>query len=225
MYKRQLLDQFEHFLRESYQNKRVTDDLATDMTWYMWTGEHSSLFGKKEMTTFERYFIEDKATHKERKNAYYYLREDEQVVRNMLEAFDLDPETGHIINGHTPVKEIEGENPIKANGKMIVIDGGFSKAYQKTTGIAGYTLVYNSYGIELVAHHYFHSKQDVIKNGTDVLSKKRLVDKELRRKKVRETNIGEKLIQEIGYLKKLLDGKYVRSVSYTHLTLPTKRIV
>ena len=190
--------------------KGVTDDLATDMTWYMWTGEHSSLFGKKEMTTFERYFIEDKATHKERKNAYYYLREDEQVVRNMLEAFDLDPETGHIINGHTPVKEIEGENPIKANGKMIVIDGGFSKAYQKTTGIAGYTLVYNSYGIELVAHHYFHSKQDVIKNGTDVLSKKRLVDKELRRKKVRETNIGEKLIQEIGYLKKLLDGKYVR---------------
>lgn len=205
-----LLDQFESFLRDSYQNKRITDDLTTDMVWYMWTGEHSSLFGKKEMTTFERYFIEDKATHKERKNAYYYLREDEQVVRNILEAFGLDAESGHIINGHTPVKEIEGENPIKANGKMIVIDGGFSKAYQKTTGIAGYTLVYNSYGIELVAHHYFHSKQDVIKNGTDVLSKKRLVDKELRRKKVRETNIGEKLIQEIGYLKKLLDGKYVR---------------
>lgn len=205
-----LLDQFEAYLRESYQHKKITDDLATDMTWYMWTGEHSSLFGKKEMTTFERYFIEDKTTHKERKNAYYYLREDEQVIRNMLEAFNLDPEAGHIINGHTPVKEIEGENPIKANGKMIVIDGGFSKPYQKTTGIAGYTLVYNSYGIELVAHHFFHSKQDVIKNGTDVLSKKRLVDKELRRKKVRETNIGETLIKEIYYLKKLLDNKYVK---------------
>lgn len=115
-----LLDQFESFLRYSYKHKKVTDDLATDMTWYMWTGEHSSLFGKKEMTTFERYFIEDKATHKERKNAYYYLREDEAVCRNILLAFDLDPDTGHIINGHTPVKEIEGENPVKANGKMIV---------------------------------------------------------------------------------------------------------
>ena len=136
---RELLDIFEQYLRYAFANREVTDDLATDMVWYLWTGESSSLFGKREMTTFERYFIKDKATHKERKNPYYYLREKEEICRRILEEFDLDPDQGHIINGHTPVKEIDGENPIKANGKMIVIDGGFSKAYQPTTGIAGYT--------------------------------------------------------------------------------------
>ncbi|PXW92075.1 fructose-1,6-bisphosphatase-3 [Streptohalobacillus salinus] len=207
---RDLLDLFETTLRHCYKRKKVIDDFDTDLVWYMWTGEHSSLFGKKEMTTFERYFIEDTATHKERKNPYYYMREDEDVCRRILTAFDLDPDLGHIINGHTPVKEIEGENPIKANGKMIVIDGGFSKAYQKTTGIAGYTLVYNSYGIQLVAHQYFHSKQEVIENGTDVLSVKRLVDKELRRKQVRETNIGTQLIKDISFLKQLLATRYLQ---------------
>ncbi|WP_440897426.1 fructose-1,6-bisphosphatase [Amphibacillus sp. Q70] len=207
---RELLDLFETTLRRCYKRKNVTCDFDTDLVWYMWMGEHSSLFGKREMTTFERYFIKDKTTHKERKNPYYYMREDEEVCRRILTAFDLDPDQGHIINGHTPVKEIEGENPIKANGKMIVIDGGFSKAYQKTTGLAGYTLVYNSYGIQLVAHQYFHSKQEVIKNGTDVLSMKRLVDKELSRKQVRETNVGAQLIKEITLLKKLLETRYLR---------------
>ena len=206
---RTLLDLFETTLRRCYGRQIITDDFDTDLVWYMWAGEHSSLFGKKEMTTFERYFIENKETHKERKNPYYYMREDEAVCRRILEAFDLDPALGHIINGHTPVKEIEGENPIKANGKMIVIDGGFSKAYQKTTGIAGYTLVYNSYGIQLVAHQHFKSKQDVVEDGTDVLSVKRLVDKELRRKKVRETNNGAQLIKEITFLKKLLETRYL----------------
>ena len=139
---RDLLDVFEHHLRQAFAHPEETDDLSTDMVWYLWTGEYSSLFGKREMTTFERYFIKDKETHKERKNPYYYLREKEEICRNILAEFNLDPEHGHVINGHTPVKEIEGENPIKANGKMIVIDGGFSKAYQPTTGIAGYTLLY-----------------------------------------------------------------------------------
>lgn len=206
---RALLDQFEMYLRKAYANKFETEDMATDMIWYMWTGEYSSLFGKKEMTTFERYFIEDKAAHKERKNAYYLLRQDEAICRKILAAFDLDPSTGHIINGHTPVKEIEGENPIKANGKMIVIDGGFSKAYQPTTGIAGYTLVYNSYGIQLVAHQQFESKADVLRNGTDVLSVDRLVDKELRRKKVKETNVGAKICKEITYLERLMQTRYL----------------
>lgn len=207
---RELLDVFEQYLRHSFAHPERTEDLATDMVWYLWTGEFSSLFGKREMTTFERYFIEDKEAHKEIKNPYYYLRENEEICKEILREFSLDPEQGRIINGHTPVKEIAGENPIKANGKMIVIDGGFSKAYQSTTGIAGYTLLYNSYGMQLVAHKKFTSKQDVLLNGTDVLSVKRLVDKELERKKVLETNIGEKLLQEIQILKSLLEYSYMK---------------
>ncbi|MGO1058215.1 fructose-1,6-bisphosphatase [Planococcus sp. FY231025] len=206
---RELLDVFEHYLRYAFAHPEETDDFATDMVWYLWTGEKSSLFGKREMTTFERYFIKEKETHKERKNPYYYLREDEEVCRKMLAEFDLNPDYGRIINGHTPVKEIDGENPIKANGKMLVIDGGFSKAYQSTTGIAGYTLLYNSYGMQLVAHQLFNSKEDVLSKETDVLSVKRLVDEELERKKVRETNIGEALLQEIASLRSLREHRYM----------------
>lgn len=206
---RELLDVFENYLRHSFAHPEETDDFATDMVWYLWTGENSSLFGKREMTTFERYFIKEKETHKERKNPYYYLREDEEICRKMLAEFGLNPEHGRIINGHTPVKEIEGENPIKANGRMLVIDGGFSKAYQSTTGIAGYTLLYNSYGMQLVAHQLFNSKQEVLSNETDVLSVKRLVDEELERKMVRETNIGEGLLQEIANLNNLRKHRYM----------------
>ncbi|MGN8646560.1 fructose-1,6-bisphosphatase [Gracilibacillus sp. HCP3S3_G5_1] len=209
---RDLLDKFEEYLRQAFANLDNTDDLATDMVWYLWTGEYSSLFGKRAMTTFERYFIEDKEAHKEQKNPYFYLREDEQVCRKILEEFDLDPDQGHIINGHTPVKEVEGENPIKANGKMIVIDGGFSKAYQSTTGIAGYTLLYNSFGMQLVSHQYFNSKKNVLLNGADVLSVKRVVDKELERKKVRETNVGQELLDEIEMLKQLMAYRYMNEV-------------
>lgn len=205
---RNLLDVFEHYLQEAFAHPEETDDLATDMVWYLWTGEYSSLFGKRAMTTFERYFISDKATHKEKKNPYYYLRENEEVCQNILAEFNLNPDHGHIINGHTPVKEIEGENPVKANGKMIVIDGGFSKAYQSTTGIAGYTLLYNSYGMQLVAHKHFNSKEEILLEGTDVLSVKRLVDKELERKMVLETNVGEELLKEISILKDLRKYRY-----------------
>ncbi|MFB1051275.1 fructose-1,6-bisphosphatase [Paraliobacillus sp. JSM ZJ581] len=207
---RDLLNIFESYLRQSFSQPEMTDDLATDMVWYLWTGEYSSLFGKREMTTFERYFIKDKKTHKERKNPYYYLRENEEICRSILTEFDLDPDTGHIINGHTPVKEIEGENPIKANGKMLVIDGGFSKAYQSTTGIAGYTLLFNSYGMQLVAHEHFNSKEEVLRDGTDVLYVKRLVDKELERKKVLETNVGEELLQQVSLLTMLLEDRFVK---------------
>ncbi|SIS60622.1 fructose-1,6-bisphosphatase [Salimicrobium flavidum] len=207
---RELLDLFEEKLRYSFANPGKTDDLATDMVWYLWTGEYSSLFGKREMTTFERYFIKDKSTHKEEKNPYYYLRENEEVCRKMLEDFDLDPDQGHIINGHTPVKEIEGENPVKAGGKMVVIDGGFSKAYQSTTGIAGYTLLFNSFGMQLVAHQKFSSKQEVLSDGIDVLSVRRLVDKELERKMVRETNIGTEIMGQIDTLRYLLKARYMK---------------
>ncbi|MGP4062178.1 fructose-1,6-bisphosphatase [Halobacillus sp. H74] len=206
---RELLDIFEHYLRHAFAHPEESDDLATDMVWYLWTGEYSSLFGKREMTTFERYFIKDKETHRERKNPYYYLRENEETCRKILNEFDLHPDHGHIINGHTPIKEIEGENPIKANGKMVVIDGGFSKAYQSKTGIAGYTLLYNSYGMQLVAHKHFNSKEEVLRDGTDVLSVKRLVDEELERKKVMETNVGEKLLEEVYILNRLLEYRYM----------------
>ena len=161
------------------------------------------------MTTFERYFIKDKTAHKETKNPYYHLREDVNMCKKMLKDFGLDPEQGHIINGHTPVKEIDGEDPIKAEGKMIVIDGGFSKAYQSTTGIAGYTLLYNSFGMQLVAHQHFNSKKHVLLNGADELSIRRVVDKELQRQKIRHTNTGQDIQEKIDILKELMHDRYV----------------
>lgn len=202
---KQLLDYFENCLRKSYKKPHIQDDYETDIIWYLWSGEYSSLFGKKEMTTFERYFIKEKETHTEEKNAYYHLREEEVTIKKILHEFDLNSEDSHLINGHTPVKEIKGENPIKANGKMIVIDGGFSKPYQKTTGLAGYTLLYNSYGMQLVAHKPFSSVDNVIKNHEDILSIKRVVDRPLERKCVSNTTIGKTLSEEINELYELLE--------------------
>lgn len=120
-----------------------------DMMWYIWPHENSPLFGKDKMATFERYFLAEKETHKEKKNPYYSLLEEEKVINNILREFGLNETGSHIINGHVPVKTKNGENPVKCDGKVLVIDGGFSKAYQKETGIAGYTLIYNSYGLIL----------------------------------------------------------------------------
>ncbi|SCT97496.1 fructose-bisphosphatase [Staphylococcus xylosus] len=208
-YGRDLLDHFEEYVRIAFDHKEIQDDLATDLVWYLWTGKYSSLFGKRAMTTFERYFIKDKTAHKETKNPYYHLREDVDMCKKMLKDFGLDPEQGHIINGHTPVKEIDGEDPIKADGKMIVIDGGFSKAYQSTTGIAGYTLLYNSFGMQLVAHQHFNSKKHVLLNGADELSTRRVVDKELQRKKIRDTNTGHEIQAQIDILKELMHDRFV----------------
>ena len=206
---RELLDVFEYHVRKAFDHKESTEDISTDLVWYLWPGKYSSLFGKRAMTTFERYFIEDKASHKEEKNPYYYLREDVDMIRKMLKDFGLNPDEGRIINGHTPVKEIDGEDPIKANGKMLVIDGGFSKAYQSTTGIAGYTLLYNSFGMQLVAHKEFNRKEKVLSMGADELSVKRVVDEELQRKKIRDTNIGKQLQDQIDILKILMHDRYL----------------
>ena len=207
---RELLDVFEYHVRKAFDHKDITDDISTDLVWYLWTGKYSSLFGKRAMTTFERYFIEDKASHKEEKNPYYHLREDVDMIRKMLKDFGLNPDEGRIINGHTPVKEIDGEDPIKADGKMLVIDGGFSKAYQSTTGIAGYTLLYNSFGMQLVAHQEFNTKEKVLSDGTDELSVKRVVDEELQRKKIRDTNVGKELQDQIDILKILMHDRYLK---------------
>ncbi|MBW0866619.1 fructose-bisphosphatase class III, partial [Escherichia coli] len=136
-------------------------------------------------------------------------REDVNMVRKMLSDFGLNADEGRIINGHTPVKEINGEDPIKADGKMLVIDGGFSKAYQSTTGIAGYTLLYNSFGMQLVAHQQFNAKEKILSEGIDELSIKRVVDKELQRKKIRDTNIGKDLQAQIDILKMLMHDRYL----------------
>ncbi|MCA5012520.1 MULTISPECIES: fructose-1,6-bisphosphatase [unclassified Enterococcus] len=201
---KQLLDFFESNIRRAFDQPWQTEDFATDLIWYLWCGECSSLFGKKAMKTFERYFIEDKSTQLEEKNAYYTLRNDSEICQKILHAFHLNLENAHIINGHTPVKTIKGESPIKAQGKMLVIDGGFSKAYQSVTGIAGYTLLYNSFGMQLAAHKPFSDKQAAIKQNQDILSNRQIVDRQIKRLKVKDTTIGASLIAEANSLKKEL---------------------
>lgn len=191
-----LLDFYEEQIRQSYRNPTVDNDLATDLFWYLWVGECSSLFGKAAMTTFERYYIEDKRTHKEEKNAYYRLRQRADICEGILEEFGLEKES-HIVNGHTPVREIDGENPIKAEGKLLVIDGGFAKGYQKKTGLAGYTLVSNSYGLELVAHKVFKNVTSILKGDSGIISRKRLIERATERKRVQDTSIGKQLAEEI----------------------------
>ncbi|MDU5105316.1 fructose-1,6-bisphosphatase [Clostridium sp.] len=203
---KELLDKFEILVREGYFSKRDTKEkeYGMDIMWYLWTGSKSSLFGKDEMTTFERYFIDDKNTHIEHKNAYYKWRDEEEVCNNILREFGIESKEGRIINGHVPVKNKNGESPIKANGKLIVIDGGFSKAYRSHTGIAGYTLIYNSYGLQLVAHEPFDSTEEAIVKEKDILSTTLVVEKKLERKRVVDTDIGVDLKNQIKDLKMLL---------------------
>ena len=174
--------------------------------WYIWQGANSPLFGKDKMATFERYFLAEKELWKEKKNAYYLLLEDENVMNGILDEFGLDREISHIINGHVPVKTKNGENPVKCGGKVLVIDGGFSKAYQKETGIAGYTLIYNSYGLNLTAHEPFTSKADAVARETDIVSNRVAVSYMSRRQLVGDTDTGHALKERIQELIQLLDG-------------------
>jgi fructose-1,6-bisphosphatase-3 len=174
--------------------------------WYIWSGPDSPLFGKDKMTTFERYFIEEEETHVEVKNPYYDLLEDEVVVDRILKEFGLEGEDDHIINGHVPVHHKSGESPVKCNGKLLVIDGGFSKAYQKETGIAGYTLVYNSYGLMLTAHDPFTSAEDAVKRENDILSEQVAIKRTRRRQLVGDTDKGIVLKERIGELRQLLEA-------------------
>lgn len=201
-----LLEKFESLAREGYFNKRGTSEkqYGMDIMWYLWSGSTSSLFGKEEMATFERYFIDDKSTHKEHKNPYYKWRDDEEMCNIILKEFGVTSKESRIINGHVPVKNRDGESPIKANGKLIVIDGGFAKAYRSDTGIAGYTLICNSYGLQLVSHEPFESTEEAIISERDILSTTMVVEKKLERKRVGDTDIGEELKKQIRDLKMLL---------------------
>ncbi|MCR8968771.1 fructose-1,6-bisphosphatase [Facklamia sp. 7083-14-GEN3] len=200
---RSLMEKFGESITRTFLDKTTMDDFDTDLVWYLWCGPVSTLFGKHAMKTFERYFLENKKTHKEIQNPYYELRNDEDFCLKMLEEFDLEP-TGYIINGHTPVKAVSGEKPVKANGKMLVIDGGLAKPYQKVTGIAGYTLVDNSFEIYICAHQPFTTREDAIASRFDILPKKYIVTEKPKRYYVADTDIGLSLTKQANELKKNL---------------------
>ncbi len=201
-------DAVDRAVREGYFNQPHTEHKreCMDLIWYLWCGEDSPLFGKKKMTTFERYFIDDKETHKEERDPYYQYREDEDVCRMILEDFGMNPDRSHIINGHVPVKVKKGESPIKAGGRLFVIDGGFAKAYQKETGIAGYTLIYNSHGLVLVSHEPFESTEKAIKEEKDILSSTVALQYSQERLRVMNTDVGITLMQSINDLTRLLEA-------------------
>jgi fructose-1,6-bisphosphatase-3 len=203
---RAFMDRVDRLTRQGY---FATDDperkqYGMDAMWYLWSGAQSPLFGKAKMATFERYLLADAAVQAEKRNAYYDLRDQEATARKILAEFGLDPDTGHIINGHVPVKVRKGESPVKAGGKLLVIDGGFSKAYQKETGIAGYTLVFNSYGLLLAAHHPFESTQQAIEQELDIHSDRQILETERIRLKVKDTDRGRGLQKQIDDLMRLL---------------------
>lgn len=177
---------------------------AIDYMWYLWCGADSPSFDKARMATFERYLIDNKETHKEPKGYYYQLQNDENVCINILKEFGIEDEGSHIINGHVPVKIKKGENPVRANGKLLVIDGGFSKAYQPETGIAGYTLVYNSFGMKLVQHEPFESANKAIEEGLDIISDTVLSEHNTERVLVKDTDKGKEMRRDIEDLHKLL---------------------
>jgi len=204
---RRLLDKADQLMRIAYYEMegKPAKQFALDYAWYMWCGADAPSFDKSRMATFERYFIADKSTHAEEKGYYYTLRNNQEVCDNILREFGVEPGLhSHIINGHVPVRTIKGETPLKANGKLIVIDGGFSKAYQPKTGIAGYTLVYHSHGFQLVQHQPFESRQKAIEEGQDIKSTTLLVEMAQNRMMVKDTDKGRELHQHIKELQKLL---------------------
>ncbi len=201
-----LFDTIDKLVRTAYFDEQdsVNKSFAVDYMWYLWCGADSPLFNKDKMATFERYFIADKETHKEKKGDYYKMINEESVCDEILKEFGLDPDNSRIINGHIPVKTIKGETPLRANGKLLVIDGGFSKAYQSETGIAGYTLIYNSHGLLLVQHEPFESAEEAIMEGQDIISTIQILEFKAQRLKVRDTDRGKELANQIKDLQKLL---------------------
>ncbi len=202
------LDYIEKIVNKAYLDKDEygKDKQTEDIMWYLWCGPKSPLFGKNKAATFERYFIDDKEVHKEKKDPYYVLIEKEETCNKVLAEFGLEGENTHIINGHIPVKEKDGESPIRANGKLLVIDGGFAKSYRKQTGRAGYTLTYNSYGLILAANEPFDSKMKAIREEKDIKYDIMVNAKVTERKSVADTDIGKKLKQDVEALKLLLQA-------------------
>ncbi|HIP70811.1 MAG TPA: fructose-1,6-bisphosphatase [Anaerolineae bacterium] len=202
---KKFMDRLDRLARQGYFSRNAVEKLyGQDVLWYLWTGAKSPIFGKHKMATFERYFIADKGTHREEKNPYYTLRDREETAVAILQEFGLNPETAHIINGHVPVQVKKGESPIKAGGKLLVIDGGFAKAYQNITGIAGYSLIYNSYGLLLASHAPFESVQQAIEDNVNMQTRTQILERNQTRIRVKDTDEGRDIQRKIDDLQELL---------------------
>ena len=215
---KQLMEYTGQLIRSAFQNDTPAElkEYARDYFLYLWCGKDSPLFDKSKMATFERYFLSDPATFHEEKGNYFKLRDSADVCERILDAFGVKGQARHIINGHEPVHASRGENPIKADGKLMVIDGGFSEAYHNETGIAGYTLIYHSRGFQLVQHEPFTSTQDAINRGTDIKSTTQIVEMSTHRMRVADTDKGAELRTQINDLKDLL-------YAYRHGIIKEKR--
>ena len=205
---KELLDFFEYHIRLAAKNKEIGVDLSTDIVWYCWRGQLSPLFGKNKMTTFERYFIEESETHKEIENEYFSYRNSKKICQLILEEFGLEAKVSRIVNGHTPVKTGKGESPIRGEGLLFVIDGGLCEAYQKKTGTAGYSLLNNSYGFQLVTHQPFQDIQKVVDSPFEQTSLKRVIEDLEDRTLIQSTTIGQNLLEQQQELIQLLHEFY-----------------
>ena len=204
-----LFDKVDQMVRNAYYTQEETPrrQAGQDFIWYLWCGPVAPTFDKDKMATFERYFIAEKETHKERNGAYKELKNQVEICEKILREFGVkDPAHGHIINGHIPVKTIKGESPIRADGRLLMIDGGYSKAYQAETGIAGYTLIYNSQSLKLVQHAPFSTREMAVKYGLDILSETKVLEFAESRRYVRDTDQGAELKEQIDDLYQLLDA-------------------
>ncbi len=199
-----LMDRTDAIIRQAYYGTGKAKADALDYMLYLWEGANSPLYNKDKMTTFERYFLPKGEAWEEHKGAYFTLADDEKICEQILKEFGLDPATGRIVNGHVPVRTIKGETPMRANGKRFVIDGGFSKPYQEKTGIAGYTLIYNSHGIQLVEHESFESREQAVLSGNDIHNRTLLQDFTGKRMRIKDTDKGKELLEQIDALEQLL---------------------
>ena len=201
-----LMDRTDAIIRQAYYGEGKAKQDALDYMLYLWEGANSPLYNKDKMTTFERYFLPKGEAWDEHKGSYFTLADDEEVCKKILKEFGLNPATGRIVNGHVPVRTIKGETPMRANGKRFVIDGGFSKPYQEKTGIAGYTLIYNSHGIQLVEHESFESREQAILSGSDIHNRTLLQDFSGKRIRIKDTDKGKELLEQIEALEQLLQA-------------------
>lgn len=210
---RGLYDILEYWARKGYFAKDDADhheekSFGQDIMWFIWSNENSPVYGKEKMATFERYFLKDKEVQDEKKDYYYRLIDKDEIVDKICEDFHLDPASAHIINGHMPVEIKKGESPVRCHGRVLIIDGGFSKAYQSKTGIAGYTLTYNSYGLRLVSHEPFETVEAAILKESDIHSETVVVENMAARRLVADTDIGKRLRENIAELEALLNAYY-----------------
>jgi fructose-1,6-bisphosphatase-3 len=206
---KKLFDKIDQMVRNAYYTREETPrrQAGQDFLWYLWCGPVAPTYDKDKMATFERYFIADKETWKENSGAYKELKNRADICEKILREFGVkELKHAHIINGHIPVKTLKGESPIRADGRLLMIDGGYSKAYQPETGIAGYTLIYNSQSLKLVQHEPFTSRELAVRQGLDILSETKVLEFEENRRYVRDTDQGALLKEQIDDLYQLLEA-------------------